>query len=124
MCMIESKNYADIWREKVVTARMVHFCNCCIARISPGEKYMTHFSLHEGDCGTGCLCIECKSDREVFAAAHNGFVHAPRDFFGAVYDCVADGDEESELKWKPMIERIEASRTNYRKEKEKENESA
>ena len=110
MCVIDVDEYCEVWEESIVKARKPHRCSCCRAEIRPGEKYLKHWSIFQGDPQPGTLCLACNSDREIFAAAHQGVMAHPWGFDEMLCNCIADGDEESEKQWKPMLERIRGRR--------------
>lgn len=110
MCEIADPEPCEVWDERPVVARKEHQCTCCRSPIHAGETYLRHFSVFEGAVETGKLCPACKADREAFSAAHHGVLYTPGIFPLQLSDCIADGDEESELRWKPMLERIVTSR--------------
>lgn len=106
MCMIELEP-CEVWVEKTLRARKDHQCSACQGHIGKGQSYSTHFSVFEGDATYEKICAACFVDRKEFGAAH-GMLCTPGSFENFLRDCIADGDEESERKWKPMLERLEA----------------
>lgn len=114
MCYIEL-DPCELWREETRRARKVHRCSICLRVILIGERYVDHFSLDSGVVCKAKVCAECEADRQTFAAAHDREYGAslvqPPGFAQLLADCIAEGDEESETRWKPMLTAIQARRT-------------
>jgi hypothetical protein len=106
MCAIDLEP-CDVWRETERTARKAHRCSSCGGQIAPGARYLSHFSMFEGDYTYNKMCLLCRDDRKTFSDDH-GIGPTPGYFPRLLADCIADGDEESESKWKPMLERVQA----------------
>ena len=98
----------EVWREEERKARKEHRCACCGATIKHGTKYLSHFSVFEGDPTTEALCLPCKRDRKKFVDAHGQYM-TPGSFDTMLNDCIYDGDPESK-RWQVMQERIRARR--------------
>ncbi len=107
MCYIDAEP-CELWNETKVKARKRHRCSVCQSDINAGVVYLKHFSKFEGEISHGKICPACEADRAMFAAAHDGVSTSPEGFAWLLSDCIADGDEESETKWKPMLARIRA----------------
>jgi hypothetical protein len=101
MCDIDF-DPCDVWRETRRKARKQHTCDCCGGTILPGTHYVSHFSLFEGDTTSEKICAACDADRDVFGKEH-GTYPCPSYFPEVLTECIADGDEESEKVWKPML---------------------
>lgn len=106
MCYIDTEP-CSVWRESYRQARKPYKCACCRAPIAVGERYLYHFDVFEGDACQERLCLSCEADRETFADAHGGRSSSPSSFLHFLDECVSE-DEESEQKWRPMLERIHA----------------
>ena len=107
MCMMDL-DYCEVWDERPVVARKPHYCDGCGGLIAAKAEYVRHFSKFEGSITTGKLCAECKADRQKFADAHEGMLCAPPAFRSMLNDCIAEGDQESEEMWKPMLAAMDA----------------
>ena len=103
----------DVWRESHRKARKEHVCSCCRRAIRPGETYLVHFSVFEGDARTQKCCAECDRDRDVFAEAHGGTLSEPSYFGVLLGECIGEGDDNDE-RWRPMLSRIRASMADAR----------
>ena len=114
MCDIDELDECSVWSETQATARKPRACSICRAPIGARERYTKHFSVFEGAVCSATLCTECQSNRCVFAAAHGGTWHQPPEFVRALVDCIAEGDEDSERLWQPMVTRIRDSMTRRR----------
>lgn len=111
MCSLEL-DPCDVWREEHRKARKQHRCASCGCAILPGTKYLSHFSVFEGDPTTEAICGACEADRKVFADAHGQFM-APGSFPRMLDDCISEGDPDSaqwELMRKTLNERRQEAR--------------
>ena len=106
MCEIDMDSWCELWSERAVRARKAHICSECRRAIDPGETYVVHFSKFEGDVSYGKICGTCESDRDQFRTAHNGAMYAPPAFDECLEQCIAEGDEESDRVWAPMLARL------------------
>jgi hypothetical protein len=106
MCAIDLEP-CEVWREEERKARKAHRCDSCGGQIAPGSRYLSHFSVFEGEPTTRAMCLPCLADRKEFGDAH-GTLPIPSFFPQMLSDCIAEGDEESETKWQPMLERVQA----------------
>ena len=107
MCVIEFDDYCEVWENAIRTAREQHQCDSCFRPIRRGEQYRDHFSVFQGDATDEKQCSDCMVDAETFDNAHKcGLI--PGDFHHYLVKCIADGDDESEKLWKPMLKRLEA----------------
>ena len=107
MCDVELEP-SDAWTETERTARKEHRCSACRGRIAAGSRYLVHFSKYEGAIITGKLCGDCRADRDTFCRSHYALTCTPSYFPTLLADCIADGDEESEQAWKPMLAAMQA----------------
>lgn len=110
MCVIDLKGQCEVWNEVERTARKPHRCSCCQAEILPGHRYCSHFSKFEGDVTAEKMCGACQEARGAFAHAHDSALPCPSYFLTLLEECIADGDEESERQWTPMLAAIRAWR--------------
>lgn len=108
MCVIDLEP-CEVWRETKCKARKVHRCSCCRRAILPGEEYLQHFSVFEGDPTSAKCCAECERDRLEFARAHDGSLCTPGCLDMMLDGCIEE-EPETEPRWGPMLARIEASR--------------
>ena len=108
MCVIETDSYAEVWEETIIQkSRKDHKCSCCGTTIKSASSYLYHFDVFEGNASTEKMCMDCLSDRWKFTAEHGGYVPCPSSFTMMLQDCIADGDEESEKIWEPMLRKID-----------------
>jgi len=108
MCFVDLEP-CSVWQEDhVKKSRKEHRCQCCRGVIAKGSSYVRHFSVFEGDPTSEKMCGECEADRGIFSEAHDSQLCVPSYFPHLLADCIADGDEESEKTWRPMLERIKA----------------
>lgn len=114
MCVIDLDG-SEVWRETGRRARKTHRCSACGFSISPGGHYTEHFSVFEGDRFTEKICAACHTDRQEFFDAHGGGSCVPSGFPWLLKDCIAEGDEESETIWEPMLSRIMVRYENAKK---------
>jgi predicted RNA-binding Zn-ribbon protein involved in translation (DUF1610 family) len=101
MCDIGLES-AELWHETPRKARKNHKCSSCGGIIHPKATYTVHFSIYEGAATSEKICDPCREARAEFADAHDGVSPTPGYFPQLLDRCIADGDEESEKKWKPM----------------------
>jgi hypothetical protein len=111
MCYVELEP-AEVWEEKKRKARKAHKCNSCLRTIAKGEVYHTHFSIYEDSPTSNKICAECFADRAAFGDAHD-CVGTPEYFPRMLAECVSEGDP-GDARWRPMLERINASREQHR----------
>lgn len=83
-----------LWEEKPVTARAWHLCDGCGCLIEPGQPYLRHANLFEGEFSREAMCFACWFIREEFAEAHHQ-TFAPSALYDTLLDCGA-GDPDSE----------------------------
>jgi len=50
---------ATVYRETEHTARKAHRCESCPALIMPGDRYVDHFSITDGDSCSVRFCLPC-----------------------------------------------------------------
>lgn len=104
MCEIGGTE-ASAWREDYAIGKSAIACKVCGGIIPPGELHVRHFSVVDWKIYNSRMCASCEADRDEFGDAHE-LVPTPAWFLEALGSCIAEGDEESEAKWKPMLARI------------------
>jgi len=107
MCVLDCDESPEVWLETERKARKEHICSSCCRVVDAGEKYLAHFSVYDGRSWIGKLCCDCVSDRAKFAEAHGGILCFPSELRNVLVDCIAEGDDESEM-WRSMLDRIKA----------------
>lgn len=110
MCYLDYEPCA-VWDVTTPRARKAHRCGCCGSPIAIGEQYTRVFTVTDGDAATGKSCAACWVDIQQFAVAHEGMTPFPTEMIQTLADCIADGDEESERQWKPMLAAIKQRKT-------------
>lgn len=110
MCYIGFDGTCEVWNEAEQKARKPHRCSSCRRPIKVGEKYLRHFSIFEGDTTSEKMCVDCLEDRREFCDAHRIAGFPPSNLQHYLSECIADGDEESDQQWRPMLERLKARR--------------
>jgi hypothetical protein len=107
MCEIYAGDYdaPSVWRESWQRARKPYKCETCNNAIETGSRYKRVFYVFEGDAHEEFACELCSDDAEAFSNAHN-FGPYPSSFLEILSECIAEGDEESDRVWSPMLERI------------------
>lgn len=63
-CSVDVDGRADVYREKVQTARKSYKCCECGEEIKPGQKYNYVFGVWEGMPDTYRTCLPCNNIRE------------------------------------------------------------
>ncbi len=107
MCVVELEP-CDVWRETERKARKEHRCGCCGRRILTGESYRAIFGVYEGEVFSGKYCGACREAAGEFSHAHEIGLPTPESLVELLQECVWDGEEEIERRWKPMLEQIRA----------------
>lgn len=103
MCVIQTGDIsAEVWRESWRKARKQWRCDSCSTAIQPGVRYLSHFSVTEGNPTSEALCAVCFIARAEFCNAHGGFLWSPGSFEIILADCVSEDDESRET-WEPML---------------------
>ena len=117
MCVIEDGDRCSVWNETTVKARKRHKCDCCKGFIEPGQTYLKHFSVFEGDATYEKMCGQCEVDRKAFCDAHGGSLWLPSAMRETIRECVGQ-DAESKAEWGPLLAQLDASRDRYRAQAE------
>lgn len=117
MCYIDVDDPCEVWSETWRRARKEHRCAVCLRLIYSGERYSIHFSVYQGEPCSKSVCSFCQTAREEFAEAHEGATYQPGSgFLVMLSECIAEGDEESEERWQPMLEEIRGRRASRERE--------
>jgi hypothetical protein len=123
MCEIgDDDGYASVWSEKQRRARKQHRCTSCGGSIRPGDLYLNHFSIFEGDATSARLCAACDGSRDEFSHAHEGTLLHPETLLDSLVECV-EQEPEMAPKWQPMIDAIRQRREETRAERDAEKKS-
>jgi len=120
MCVIDFDEYCTIWNETERTARKQHKCSSCGGRIQPGEKYVDHFDVFEGEANHEKCCMACDVDRKEFGKAHEVSL-GPGGWREYLDECIAEDSEydsdtdeyrpgEDAKRWIAMRERLKERR--------------
>lgn len=107
MCVIDLE-VSDCWSEVERKARTPKKCACCYAQISPGDRYIKHFSKFDGHVWSSHLCKPCDADRAKFAAEHDHMLPNPESFYQMLADCVSEDEEDEDNRWAPMLAAMKA----------------
>ena len=105
MCSLDY-DVCDVWAEHERVARTPHRCSSCWRVIYVTERYVVHFSVYAGSAVSGKLCHQCKAIRASFSDAHEGMIPLPSALASTLEECIAEGDGESETRWRPMLNEI------------------
>src|SRR5258706_14864271 len=105
MCSLDYEP-CEVWDEYQRVARKPHRCSSCRRVIYVGEKYLVHFSVYEGDWSSEKMCGLCDEIRGEFSYAHEGMIPLPSSLASTLSQCIVEGDDESETRWKPLLSEI------------------
>ncbi len=105
MCEIGDLDACDVWREGAARARKPATCACCRGAINPGDPYLSHFSVFEGDSTFEKMCWLCWLAREDFNEAHRFGSCCPGTFKDLLVDCFA---HDTDPKWGLMLVAMDA----------------
>ena len=114
MCDVEFDTYWSTCSERKVTARKMHVCDCCHGVIRPGEIYVKHFSVTEGDVTSEKTCSACWDMTAAFAADHG--THSNPSSMPALLDtCIEterdEGNDAMADKWQAAVDAMRDRRT-------------
>lgn len=112
MCFIDLEP-CEVWSEKTVKARKPHKCGGCGAAIKPGEIYLRHFDIFEGNMSAECACGACSKSRDEFADAH-GQSFIPSRLDEMLWECIdgAASDEDTK-RWRILYARLCSRRAQW-----------
>lgn len=109
MCLIDLEP-CSVWREEPRKARKDHKCDGCWAVIAVGQKYLSHFSVLDGDATSEAMCSACEAARKEFADVH-GTSPTPGFMVELLRECIGERDDKAD-RWRPMLASILARRAN------------
>ncbi len=92
MCELDLET-CEVWREERRKARKAHRCSTCRADIRPGDVYVNHFSVFEGDATTEAMCLPCE-DIAIRFAEHHGTRTPPGSMLETLQDCFGQEGRE------------------------------
>lgn len=98
MCSIDL-DPCSVWRETPRVARKPHLCDGCGQEIRPGDAYLVHFDIFEGEANNERACFVCWWVRQVFADAH-GQSFAPSGLWTQLDECI-QGERDNE--WRESL---------------------
>jgi hypothetical protein len=101
MCDVPDGDGCDLWHEKARVARKAHECSACGSVIRPGDVYLVHFSLYEGDTNNEKCCFACWWAREQFEEAHECGI-APSALIDFLRECVVENDNRRDP-WRAVL---------------------
>ncbi len=74
-CEDPISGFGQLYKERIVKARINHRCGTCEDGIKPGEKYLYFLGIRGTEFSTGKMCLKCKAAFEELEA-----VIGPDDF--------------------------------------------
>lgn len=101
MCVLDLEP-CDVWEESVHLARKEHVCSSCCLPIRPGDAYLSHFQVFEGEPFREKMCFVCWLAREEFAESH-GVRCLPSALDDLVRSCIDDGLAKAGNPWRPVL---------------------
>lgn len=111
MCDIDLEP-CTVWRETPRKARKERECGCCGTPIRPGDPYLSHFSIYDGEATSDSVCFACWWIRESFAQSH-GQSMQPDALEETLRSCIDEDGRESD--WRPeMASLLKRERTTRR----------
>jgi hypothetical protein len=120
MCEVIFDEVATVFVDKFRKARKTHRCQCCGSEIKPGDRYLRHFQICDGQAYDEKMCEACAADRAEFAKAPGHMLCAPSYFWELLSSCVHEDDDATfdeergryvpspANPWVPMLERLRA----------------
>lgn len=113
MCTLAIDGYSEVWRQQLRTSRKARVCDCCSTRIAVGTRYLSHFSVYDGETTTGELCLACSELQERFGAAHRA-APSPNALYDELQECVGErlkaGDRSAPTEWAPEFAAVKRRR--------------
>ena len=97
MCSVELET-CECWVESQVNARKAHVCNCCRGPIIPGQTYVKHFSVYDGEPSGEKQCLPCYGVSRAFGAEH-GVRGIPSAMEELLVDCVGEEGPDEAAAW-------------------------
>lgn len=101
MCDIDDLEPCSVWRETPRTARKARECDGCGAEIRPGEPYLDHFHVHDGNPGREACCYSCWLARRQFSEEH-GAGRTPSGLIDELRECIGANDDPEDI-WRPVL---------------------
>jgi hypothetical protein len=96
MCEIEyDGETCTVWNETYHKARKAHRCDSCFLQIVPGERYMAHFSVYDGEGNYEKACAKCSEAMGRFAEEHGSV--QPYSFWELLMECVASSSDSEDV---------------------------
>ena len=92
---------AELYKEKIVTARIEHRCDACGEKIEKGHRYNTVFVLSQDDVFTHKRCLRCQEIHRHLRELAPGEMWPFEDL-----GCGEDYEKEWGEKPPPEIERL------------------
>lgn len=106
MCSTGDLEPCAVWQEFPRRARKPHACGPCDSIIPPGDYYLVHFSIFDGEVTSEKVCFACWWAREDFCRAHgDGQLFQPSGLISALQDCVGENDDPED-RWRPVLAAI------------------
>jgi hypothetical protein len=106
MCQVEFEDNCGVWSETTITARKAHVCDCCGGPIKPGQKYLKHFSVHDGYPTSEKCCAPCQRVRAEFLKVHQT-VGTPGSMSPLLDECIDserdEGNTKMVAKWRRAL---------------------
>ncbi len=99
MCDFGDLDPCVIWEEAPAIARKWHRCDGCASLIAPGDAYLRHASLYDGNWTREAECFACWWIREDFGEAHR-MRPLPSQLS---YDLVECGADQPDSEWRPHL---------------------
>jgi hypothetical protein len=107
MCDVSIDDVCEVWRQTPRTARKEHRCRTCHGRILPGERYIVHFAVYDGDPCSEKMCGPCDAAAAEFAAHHDGTRFVPSATMETLRDCYMeenrDGWTDQDRRWRSLV---------------------
>lgn len=107
MCAIDL-DPCEVWRPEERKARKAHVCGCCGGLIRVGERYVSLFTVFDGEASNEASCLACWADNKEFGKTHS--MCSPSYLREMVDECVGDYRDRSQSEWAPLLARLDARR--------------
>jgi hypothetical protein len=103
MCSLDDLEYASVWHETKLRARKHYKCNTCGGAIRPGDHYIRHFDVSDGEPTRERCCLPCEESRAAFRKAHHGGF-SPSNHADELVDCIENADTDEERQpWRDAL---------------------
>lgn len=100
--------YSTVWEDRWYTARKDYKCNSCGVAVTPGKRYLRHFSVTDNHAYQEKLCLDCGVAYQDFSREHSVLTNSPAYIGQMLVDCIAEGGHESHERWGPVLEALRA----------------